>query len=152
MFHAKVTVRLDKLCFAVYTFLQKLRDTHNFYFQSFLFFLRMKEFESEILLLLILYLIMGYNISRIWSWLWNQIDVQNFWMNVWRKPYREHLLRRQYNHHVSHRLRQRSCTRLFIPRTRRRSLSIGNHHHSSRITFVNSPIFWHCGLRWFILW
>jgi hypothetical protein len=33
----------------------------------------------------------------------------------------------------------------------RRSLSCGNRCHSSRILFVNSAIFWHCGLRWFTL-
>ena len=55
------------------------------------------------------------------------------------KPYRAHLLRSKYNH-----------TRLFIPRTRRRSLSCGN-HHSSGIAFVNTAIFWQCGLRWFTL-
>ena len=48
MFNAKVTVRLDKLYFV-----QKLRASHYFFFSKLFVLLRMKEFEPEILLLVI---------------------------------------------------------------------------------------------------
>ena len=64
-------------------------------------------------------------------------ELFNEWMG---KPYRTHLLGSQSYH-----------TRLFIPWAKLRGLSCGNRRHSYKIAFVNSAIFWHCGLRCFIL-
>jgi hypothetical protein len=113
---------------------------------------------------------MGYNLSRIWSWLRNQMVGYYKWkkgdnMNIlklqrcfiWLLFFNN--LRKRTSHNVfenfwmkteAHLISSQSYhTRLFIPRTRIRDLSCGNRRHSSTFAIVNSAIFWHCGLRWF---
>jgi hypothetical protein len=113
---------------------------------------------------------MGYHLSRIWSWLKNQIVGYNKWkrgdnMNIlklqkcfiWLLFFNN--LRKRTSHNFfenfwmkteAHLISSQSYrTRLFIPRTRIRGLSCKNRRHSSTFALVNSAIFWHCGLRWF---
>ena len=90
--------------------------------------------------------------SRIWSWLWNHIvgyykwkkgdntDIFNLQKSfIWLLFTIDYIFRKRPSH--------------IFYRTRRRSFFCVNRCYSSRIMrcYVNSAIFWHCGLRWFTI-
>jgi hypothetical protein len=113
---------------------------------------------------------MGYNLSRIWSWLRNTIVGYHKWKNgdnlnilKLQKCFNWLLFFNNLRKRASHKFfenfsmkteahlisSQSYRIRLFIPWTMVRGLSCGNRHHSSTFALTNSAILWHCGLRWF---
>jgi len=76
---------------------------------------------------------MGYTLSRIWSWLRNQI----VGYYKWKKGNNMNILK----------LQKWFIWLLFFNNLRKRT----SHNFSRTFALVNSAIFWHCGLRWFIV-